>query len=109
MSLDRFPSRTVVAVSRWDLFKALAVVSAVFSLALLHQRGNTSAGADTGPERLTSRARPAAPPVKAAAVGDVIRTEQGQRRRVALPGGSVLFVDQNSEVRLEAANQLLQV
>src|SRR5262245_39011524 len=42
------------------------------------------------PDRLTSRPKPAAPAVKPLAVGDELRTEAGQRRRVPLPDGSVL-------------------
>ena len=82
--------------------------TAVIVLALLHICGSTSAGADAATDYLTSRARPAAPAVTPLAVGDVLRTGPGQRRRVALPGGSVLFVDQNSEVQLETANRLRQ-
>jgi hypothetical protein len=55
-----------------------------------------------GMDRLTPRPRPAATPLQTLAVGQTIQTEAGQRRRVALSDGSIVFVNQNSRVTLNA-------
>src|SRR5205823_5396063 len=47
-------------------------------------------------EHLTSRPRPAVPEGKAIRVGEEVRTASSQRRRVSLPDGSVLFVNQQT-------------
>src|SRR5205823_3424618 len=39
--------------------------------------------------------------------GDEVRTESGQRRVVALAGGDILYVNENTQVKLEAAGQLV--
>src|SRR5262245_51613218 len=57
-------------------------------------------------DRLTSKPAPAfnpPPPVKA---GDEIRTAAGQVRRVGLPGGVSLFVNQNTSARVLANGDL---
>ena len=61
---------------------------------------------DAGSARLTSRARTEAAAAKTLAVGQEIRTTAGQRQRVVLPDGSVLFVNQNSQVKLDAERTL---
>jgi tetratricopeptide (TPR) repeat protein len=109
MSTEPFRRAPLFGVSRWDLGRAFAVLAAVFAWALLVHRGATSAGADSTVDYLTSRPRAAAPAAAPAPVGDFIRTGAGQRRRFALPGGSVLYVDQNSEVHLQAPDKLLQL
>src|SRR5437660_8065430 len=58
------------------------------------------------PERLTSRPRPAAAAVAALAVGDELRTEAGQRRRVRLPDGSVLYANHDTTLKLNAARRV---
>src|SRR6516164_1236550 len=63
-------------------------------------------GAEGRPERLTSRPRPAVQPATETAVGAEIRTQIGQRRRILLPGGSILYVNQNTTVKLDAARRL---
>jgi hypothetical protein len=67
---------------------------------------STAARAET--ERLTSRPRKLPSTVAPLTPGTAIRTEAGQRRRVVLPGGSILFVDENSQVRLRTPHQLVQ-
>src|SRR5947209_7591681 len=105
MSTERSPSRPVFAASR----RVLMVAAAVCALAPLSGRGDTAGAAgEAGAEFLTSRPRPAAPAATPATVGERIRTGPGQRRRLALPGGAVLYVDQQSEVQLEAPDRLLQ-
>src|SRR5438309_9437161 len=58
------------------------------------------------PARLTSRPRPAAAPVTALAVGEELRTEAGQRRRVRLPDGSILYVNHDTTLKLNAPRRL---
>ena len=56
-------------------------------------------------DRLTSKPRPTPPAVKPLAVGDEVRTGSGQRRRLTLPDGSVLYVNQSTTLKLKAARQ----
>jgi ferric-dicitrate binding protein FerR (iron transport regulator)/tetratricopeptide (TPR) repeat protein len=49
---------------------------------------------------LTPRALPAAPETPAVAVGEQIETRAGERRRVRLPDGSILYVNENTQVHL---------
>ncbi len=51
---------------------------------------------------LTPRALPAAPEPRKLEVGESVRTRAGERQRRRLPDGSVLYVDQNTAVRLDA-------
>ncbi len=62
--------------------------------------------AQAPPDRLTSRPRPEAPAVTTVAAGAEIRTQAGQRRRVRLPDGSVLYANENTAARLDAARTL---
>src|SRR5947209_3351663 len=59
----------------------------------------------TGPAQvlfdlLTPRPLPAAPEAPKLALGETVRTRAGERQRRRLPDGSVLYVDQNTSVRL---------
>jgi hypothetical protein len=84
------------------------VVAALLALALAMAAGifRTAARADQGPDRLTSRPRLSSAADARLAVGDAIATERGQRRRLALPDGSVLFVNENTLVRLDESRHL---
>ncbi len=55
-----------------------------------------------GNRGLTPRPRPAGPPLDAIAVEDSLETAAGQRRRVALPDGSALYLNQNTRVTVTA-------
>jgi ferric-dicitrate binding protein FerR (iron transport regulator) len=68
--------------------------------------GVVSLAAEGSSERLTSQQPPPAPPAKAVEVGTEIRTEAGQRRRLLLPDGSVLYVNEKSSVKLMAKRRL---
>jgi tetratricopeptide (TPR) repeat protein len=57
-------------------------------------------------DRLTARPRSSAPPGKALAVGAEVQTTVGEQRRLMLPGGAVLFVNQHTTVRLDKEHQL---
>jgi ferric-dicitrate binding protein FerR (iron transport regulator) len=54
---------------------------------------------------LTPRPRPEAPPATKLEVGESIETKAGEKRRLALPDGSVLYVNQNTKVHLDADRQ----
>jgi hypothetical protein len=77
-----------------------SAVAALFGLTLLTVRA-----ADPG-ERLTSRPRAAAPQAKPAAVGDEVRTDPGQRRRLVLADGSVVYVRDRAEVKVTGERRL---
>ncbi len=64
--------------------------------------------ASTLTELLTPRARPAAPKAAVAAVGDKMSTKAGEKSRTTLPDGSVLYLNQNTNVEL-AANRLVKL
>lgn len=51
---------------------------------------------------LRPRARKAAPTVERLVAGASVRTEAGQRRRAVLPDGSVLYVNEDTDVRVGA-------
>ena len=55
---------------------------------------------------LTPRPRPAVPPAPLLAVGNSIRTQPGERRRVAMPDGSVLYVNQDTTAKLDQDRHL---
>jgi tetratricopeptide (TPR) repeat protein len=54
------------------------------------------------PARLTAKRRPALPVTPPVAVGSAIATKGGERRRITLPDGSVLYLNQNTAVKLDA-------
>jgi tetratricopeptide (TPR) repeat protein len=66
----------------------------------------TPANADVNPAHLTSRPQPILPSAKPIAVGAELQTTAAQRRRVLLPGGSVLFLNENTTAKLDALNGL---
>ena len=55
---------------------------------------------------LTAKARTKAAEAKPLAVGDAIQTKANERRRTVLPDGSVLYIDQNTSVTLDAERRL---
>ncbi len=55
---------------------------------------------------LTPKPRGAVKPAEKVAVKDSIQTRAGERRRVALPDGSILYVNQNTTVSLDADRSL---
>lgn len=75
-------------------------------LALVQALNQPAVSAEAGPERLTSRSRPTPPAVKPLAVGDEIQTGSGQRRRVVLPEGAVLYLNQNTSIKLDQTRQV---
>src|SRR6266496_3062342 len=62
--------------------------------------------ADQATDRLTSRPRPPAPAVKELAVGEELQTKAGERRRVRLPDGSILYVNAATRATLETPRRL---
>ncbi len=84
--------------------KRPAVTAALVVVALLawpsHGTGQTTSG------RLTSRPRPPAPPAQAVRAGEEIRTEAGQRSRVQLPDGSILYVNAGTRATIETPRRL---
>lgn len=68
-------------------------------------KNNTAIAANTFDESsllgsLKPRTKPEAPKTTAVAVGDTIETKPGEKRRVVLPDGSLLYVNQNTEIEL---------
>ena len=58
------------------------------------------------PDRLTVRPRGRTPTLETLAVGRKIRTSAGQRRRVCLPDGSLLSLNESTAARLDADRRL---
>ena len=67
------------------------------------QQLSTAAGE---PEHLTACSRRLNPAATTIRAGEEVRTEAGQRRRFVLPDNSVLYVDQNSTLKLAAESEL---
>lgn len=63
-------------------------------------------GDDTRALGLTARPRPEMPPAQLVEVGAVLVTKAGERRRVTLTDGSVLYLNQNTTVKHLANRQL---
>src|SRR5207247_2347084 len=59
-----------------------------------------------GPEHLTPRPKTPAREPDRLAVGQSVRTEAGQRRRVALADGSFLFLNEKTQVTLTAERRV---
>jgi thioredoxin-like negative regulator of GroEL len=98
---------------RLGLAMGLAAAAAVVAIVLhglqLSKPGSVAgAGSQAGAaeylgeEYLTPRKRPEVQAPGKAMVGEVIRTKAGERRRTVLPDGSVLYVNQNTTVALDA-------
>jgi tetratricopeptide (TPR) repeat protein len=87
---------------------AYVLLAVTATVAVLAWQSPPSAGAPPTPdgERLTSRPRSAAVAAPAVKVGEEIQTRFGQRRRLALPDGSLLYVNQNTTAKLDAAREL---
>jgi hypothetical protein len=89
------------------LFRLTWIVTAlagVFGLSLVLSAGATPA-AEPAAAHLTSRPRPSVPAAVVARAGGEIRTQAGQRRRLLLPGGVVLYVNQNTTVKVDSPRQ----
>jgi hypothetical protein len=80
---------------------ALAALGGV-SLAAAPRAGTPPAG-----DVLTSRPRPADPAVEALAVGKAVRTGPTERRRLRLPDGSVLYVNRQTRLRVQARDRVI--
>ncbi len=114
---ERLPRR--LAVGRWRRLLrpagfaaalALAIVALVWFLAV-HSNPPIVPGLppEAAPESLaglTPRPRPAVPAAPVLAVGGSVQTRAGERRRLALPDGSVLYVNQGTKVTLDQERHL---
>src|SRR5262249_2228994 len=58
------------------------------------------------PDHLTARPRPAAPPAEPLAAGQTLQTRPGERRRTTRPDGTVLYLNQQTRVNLDAERRL---
>jgi ferric-dicitrate binding protein FerR (iron transport regulator) len=81
---------------------ALMIGAVAFMLALIGRPSE----AVPPPGALTSRPRPEALAVKPLAPGAEVRTQAGERRRVALADGSVLYVNENTLAKLSGPHTL---
>src|SRR5262249_34586789 len=61
----------------------------------------------TGAGVVTPRPRATPPAAPTAAIGDTITTRAKENRRVALPDGSVLYLNQNTVVKIEAERRVI--
>src|SRR5262249_32402000 len=105
MATNPLPGRFPTNPTPRRLAATLAAV-ALLGLALSPGRPAPDADGRQGADRPASRPRPGAPGVKPAALGEEVQTQVGQRRRLLLPGGAVLYVNQNTTVKLDAARQV---
>src|SRR5438105_7810328 len=89
------------------LLATAAVAAAVFAGVLLWpapapRRPAPTALAMWHADRLTPRPRKEPPPPAVLAVGDTVTTQADERKRVAGPDGSVLYLNANTQVTLAA-------
>ena len=94
-----FGTRTLVApyVPQGDFEQRIAKVKK--DIVAAHE-------AVTLPEKLAAKPRKEAPNAKPLAVGETLTTKAGERRRIALADGSIVFVNQNSEITQTASRQI---
>src|SRR5437762_2000096 len=90
------PPRTV-RPGRLFPARVAALAAALLGLFLAPDVGRTLADAPSGPARLTSRPRLPEPAAQPLAVGTELATGAGERRRLKLPDGSVLYVNQQTK------------
>ena len=57
-------------------------------------------------DRLVSRPRPSAPAVEPVQVGEEVRTSKDERRRLQLSDGSVLYLNRETALKLEAEREV---
>src|SRR4051794_24582987 len=99
--------------TRWKLAWSMAAAAAVAACALfvhaLHKPvnlpGNIAIPTDAGPRPKPAQAtRYVAPTraVPAVAIGETLSTKEGERRRVALTDGSILYLNEKTKVQLDA-------
>src|SRR5436190_23556549 len=100
MTTDNVTLRSANNQSNHRWAWVLTVLVGVGLLALAQALDQPAIRAEDGPERLTSRPRPTLPAVKPIAVGEEIQTGAGQRRRIVLPEGAVLYLNQNTTIKL---------
>src|SRR5262245_8040438 len=81
-------------------FVPAAAIMAGFGLSLLIAAAEPAGG------RLTSRARPAVTPAKPVPIGEEVRTDATQRRRLLLADGSVVYVHDDAEVKVTGERRL---
>lgn len=62
--------------------------------------------ASTHAPYLTPRPRPTLPATKPTSIGESIQTASGERRRITLLDGSVLYLNQNTKIKVEANRQV---
>ncbi|MBL8793243.1 MAG: FecR domain-containing protein [Planctomycetia bacterium] len=63
--------------------------------------------APSGPGYLAAKPRPAAPAPQPLTVGASLQTQAGQRRRLSLPDGSILYVNQQTALQLVSERRVL--
>jgi tetratricopeptide (TPR) repeat protein len=83
-----------------------SAVAALLGLTLLTAAADPGTRTEPPGERLTSRPRPAAPMVKPAAVGEEVRTDATQRRRLLLADGSVVYLSSRAEIKVTGERRL---
>ncbi len=113
--VGRIPEAAVKPQGRWQrLLVGAAAVAAAAALAVFLYRQTPrnmpripDYGADlVASVGLTARPRPPARPTTTLAVGDTLTTGARERRRVALPDGSVAYVNELTRITLTAGRHL---
>jgi tetratricopeptide (TPR) repeat protein len=85
---------------------AIAALAVLSGLVLVPAPAAAPPSEGAQAEWLTSRPRAAAPTVRPLAIGDEVRTTARQRRRAVLPDGTILYVNENSTVRVSGERRL---
>jgi tetratricopeptide (TPR) repeat protein len=108
--------------SRWPPILVFAAAAAMFAIGLpllwmLHQASappqtrspkddpTKEVAESTVPDRLTPRPREKPPNIDSLQVGAEVTTKSGERRRLGLPDGSVLFVNQQTSLHIDSDRQ----
>jgi ferric-dicitrate binding protein FerR (iron transport regulator) len=112
-SANHLAARRIPRRLAWAIGAAAAAAAILVPVFLANWKGQPERVRQPGLEQLdlplsglTPRPLPTAPPITKVAVGDTVQTKAGERSRVILADGSVLYVNQNTTVRLEAERRL---
>ncbi|HEY7308356.1 MAG TPA: VIT domain-containing protein [Gemmataceae bacterium] len=93
-----------LSIRRFSLVAAAAV--ALLGLEMISSIQHFTRAAETEPGVLTSRPRAAGKKEQPLPIGREVRTESGQRRRVVLGSGSVLYVNEKTTVKRDDERRL---
>jgi hypothetical protein len=106
MTPNPLPCQATARAAGRRLACSVTVLAAALGLNFLRSLNEPATSAEARPERLTARSHPTVPATKPLTVGEEVRTRAGERRRLVLTDGSVVYVNENTALRLAGEQRL---